>query len=275
MCRVSIILPTYNRGHCIQRAVESVLRQSIHDYELIIVDDASTDDTEEYIRSLSDGVVRYIRLSQNVGAGAARNAGIRAARGEYIAFQDSDTEWVGNKLEKQLRYMDSQDESVAMVYSPYKMIYTDHILIYPSQDVPMEEKSGNILCSLLEHPLIGTPTMLIRREVMNKLGGFDPAMRALEDYELSIRIAETYKIGIIDEVLLISHNEKDSISNNAEGYIDTSFYLLQKHRSLFDQYDMTMTYLNQLSRYAVRYQLLNYYVKRLQEIFWNPERSDK
>ena len=223
MCRVSVVLPTYNREHCIGRAIESVLRQTAKDYELIVVDDASTDGTEKYMRSLTVRNVRYIRLPDNVGAAAARNAGIWEAKGEYIAFQDSDTQWTEDKLEKQLRFMENQEASVAMVYSPYQIIYPDRTLIYPSLDVPIKEKSGDILRSLLEHPLVGTPTILARRNVLTELGGFDPSMRALEDYELSIRIAEAYEIGIVDEVLLISHNEQDSISNDAERYIRSSF----------------------------------------------------
>lgn len=274
MCRVSIILPTYNRKKRIARAIESVLRQEIQDFELIIVDDASDDGTEQYIHSLPEQHIRYIRLPQNAGAAAARNAGIQIAHGEYIAFQDSDTEWVTDKLEKQLRYMDFSGGDVAMVYSPYKIIYPEYALIYPGFDVPLEEKCGHILRSLLEHPLIGTPTMLIRKRILDELGGFDPGMRALEDYELSIRIAERYQIGMVDEVLLISYNGRDSISNNVEQYIDMSFYLLQKHRKLFERYDMTMTYLDQVSRYALRYQALDYYVQCLQKVFWDGEKSD-
>lgn len=269
MCKVSIILPTYNRRHCLAGAVESIMRQTYQDYELIIVDDASTDGTEEMIDLLlkSDARIRYIRLEQNAGASAARNAGIREAVGSYIAFQDSDTEWMEEKLEKQVEYLDTLDDSVAMVYSPYQKIYQNHTLIYPALDVPLTEKSGHILPSLLEHPLVDTPTMLVRKDVLEKIGGFDAGMRAVEDYELSIRIAKDYQICITDEVLLLSYDEEDSLSNDIVKYIQYSFYLLRKHRELFKQYDMTITYLNQLSRCAVQHHQLDFYVQCLQEIF--------
>lgn len=264
MCKVSIILPTCNRRHCIARAIESVLKQTFQDYELIIIDDASTDGTGEYIQSLQNRQIKYIPLLQNVGAGAARNIGIEKATGEYVAFQDSDTVWVADKLEKQVAYLDSLETSVAMVYSPYKRIYRDYSIVYPALDVPLEEKSGYMLKYLLEHPLVDTPTMLIRKNVLAELGGFDLHMKALEDYELSIRIAQKYQICIIDEVLLFSYNESDSISNDSVRYIQNAFYLLKKYQNLFRQYDMTITYLNQLSQYALQYNQLDWYVENLQ-----------
>lgn len=266
MCKVSIILPTFNRKYCIAQAVESVFRQTWQDYELLIVDDASMDGTEEYIRKMSDERVKYIKLPQNVGASGARNVGIRNASGEYIAFQDSDTQWMDAKLEMQVAYMEEADPSVAMVYSPYKRVYQEYSIVYPSLDVPLEEKSGYILPFLLDHPLVDTPTMLVRKNVLTELDGFDAAMRALEDYELSIRVSQKYRIGIIDEILLLSHNEGDSISNDAAGYIRSSFYILKKHRALFDQYNMSVAFLNQLSEYAMRYQQLETYMECLQQL---------
>lgn len=268
MCKVSIILPTYNRKYCIARAIDSIFHQTYTDYELIIVDDGSTDGTDEYVNALSkkDGRIRYIRSTRNAGAAEARNIGIREAAGRYIAFQDSDTYWVETKLEKQVAYMDTADSMVAMVYSPYKRIYSDYSIIYPSLDIPIEKKSGNILQLLLENPLVDTPTMLVRKEVLNEIGGFDSEMRTLEDYELSIRIAKQYQIHIIDEVMLFSDNKEDSISNDASAYIKNSFYLLQKHKELFKQYDMTMIYLNQMSQYALQYQQLEMYMAYLQKL---------
>lgn len=267
MCKVSIILPTFNRKHCIKKAVESVLRQTWQDFELLIVDDASTDGTEEYVRLFPDGQINYIKLSQNVGASGARNIGIRNARGKYIAFQDSDTQWTDTKLELQVAYMEKADPSVAMVYSPYKRIYQDYSIVYPSFDVPLEEKSGDILPFLLEHPLVDTPTMLVRRSVLDELDGFDDSMRALVDYDLSIRIAQRYRIEIIDEILLLSHHEGDSISNDAAGHIRSSFYILKKHRALFEQYGMSVAFLNQLAEYAMQYQQLELYMECLQQQF--------
>ena len=99
---ISVIIPTYNRAHLISRSAKSVLAQTYPDFELIIVDDGSGDNTEEIIEALADPRIRYLRHESNRGVSAARNTGIRAARGDYIAFQDSDDEWLPQKLEKQL-----------------------------------------------------------------------------------------------------------------------------------------------------------------------------
>ena len=101
---ISVIIPTYNRAKLLPRAVESVLNQTYQDIELIIVDDGSTDDTMEWVRGIKDDRVRYAQLNHQ-GACAARNHGISIARGEYIAFQDSDDIWFMDKLEKQLAFL--------------------------------------------------------------------------------------------------------------------------------------------------------------------------
>lgn len=96
---VSVVIPTYNRAHLVGRAIQSVLNQTYQDFEIIVVDDGSTDNTEEVVKSFNDPRIRYIRHDQNRGGSAARNTGIKMARGEYIAFQDSDDEWLPEKLE--------------------------------------------------------------------------------------------------------------------------------------------------------------------------------
>jgi len=97
--RISVIIPSYNRANTIGRAIQSALSQSYQDFEIIVIDDGSTDHTEEVIRSFQDSRIRYIRHNRNRGGSAARNTGIHAARGEYIAFLDSDDEWLPQKLE--------------------------------------------------------------------------------------------------------------------------------------------------------------------------------
>lgn len=101
---VSIVIPTYNRARFLGRLVRSVLNQTYKNFEVIVADDASTDDTAEIIKTFKDDRIRYIRHESNAGAAAARNTGIKASRGEYVAFQDSDDEWLPEKLEKQMAW---------------------------------------------------------------------------------------------------------------------------------------------------------------------------
>ena len=114
---VSVIIPTYNRAHLIGRAIRSVLDQTYQDWELIVVDDASTDDIPGIVKGFTDGRVKYIRHDENKGAAAARNTGIQAARGAYIAFLDSDDEWLPEKLERQVQAFESSDAQVGVIYT--------------------------------------------------------------------------------------------------------------------------------------------------------------
>ena len=115
--KVSIIIPTYNRADVITRALNSVLAQTETNYEVIIVDDASTDETKQIIESYLDPRIRYLRHDKNKYAAAARNTGMEKATGQYIAFLDSDDEWVPTKLHAQLQIMDSRDDSWGCIYS--------------------------------------------------------------------------------------------------------------------------------------------------------------
>ena len=119
MPTVSIIIPTYNREQLLGRAIKSVLAQTYQDFELIIVDDGSTDNTERLVKSFNSEKTRYIRHRKNKGPAAARNTGIRSAKGDYIAFQDSDDEWMPEKLEKQMRAFTTAPPEVGVVYTSY------------------------------------------------------------------------------------------------------------------------------------------------------------
>ncbi len=115
--KVSVILPTYNRAHLIKRAIQSVLDQTYQNFEIIVVDDGSTDNTEEQVRSFNNPKIRYIRYNENKGAAFARNAGIKASRGDYIAFQDSDDEWFPHKLQRQMEAFKNASPEVGVVYT--------------------------------------------------------------------------------------------------------------------------------------------------------------
>jgi len=122
---VSVIISTYNRAHLIGRAIQSVLNQTYQDFEVIVVDDGSTDNTEEIVKSFNDPRIRYIRHEKNKGAAAARNTGIKAARGKYIAFQDSDDEWLPEKLEKQMKVFENAPPEAGVVYTDMQRINED------------------------------------------------------------------------------------------------------------------------------------------------------
>ena len=160
---ISVIVPTYNRGTLLGRAIRSVLEQSYRNIEVIVVDDASNDNSDMIIKGFSDKRLFYIRHDRNMGGAEARNTGIKAAKGEYIAFQDSDDEWVKDKLEKQIQVFNSANENIGVVHSGFLIVSDNSSQYMPTGDVL--KKEGNVYEHLLSENFVGTPTLLVKREV--------------------------------------------------------------------------------------------------------------
>lgn len=224
---VSVILPTYNRAHVVGRAIRSVLEQTYEDFELIVVDDGSTDGTEEVVRSFDDPRIRYIRHAQNRGGAAARNTGIRAARGEYIAFQDSDDEWLPEKLEKQMRIFENSSPDVGVVYTAFYLNKNNMKIRIPSSKITITD--GNIHCELLKGNFVSTPTAVIRKNCFERAGMFDECLPRFQDWELFIRLSSLYLFRYIDEVLVNAFYSLDSISANNDALLKAYNLILDKH----------------------------------------------
>lgn len=213
--KVSIVLPTYNRTNLVGRAVESILEQTYQEFELIVIDDGSIDDTENVIKSYEDERIRYRKLEQNYGPAHARNVGISYAECEYIAFHDSDDVWRREKLEKQMKVMRNAPEEVGMVYGCCKyhglLGETDY---FPRREIEAEKKQGFIYPKLLEENLIGMPSLLVRRECIGQVGMFHEGFQSLEDYEWILRLGRQYEARYIDEVLVDVYAQEGSINRN-------------------------------------------------------------
>ena len=164
--KVSVIIPTYNRAHLVGRAIRSVLNQTYQDFEIIVVDDGSTDNTEEVVKSFNDPRIRYIRHEENKGAAAARNTGIKAAKGKFIAFQDSDDEWLPKKLEKQMEAFDNASPKVGVVYTGFWSI-EGNVKRY-SLNKEIVHKEGDIHSQILQGNFIGTPAAVVKKACFKK-----------------------------------------------------------------------------------------------------------
>ena len=228
--KVSAIIPTYNREKLVPRAIQSVLDQTWQNFELIVVDDGSTDRTEQVVSGFTDDRIRYVRLDKNSGVSHARNIGIESAQCEYIAFQDSDDEWLPEKLEKQMQVMLQAPETVGMVYC--RMAGDNRAgkrRVCPPQDRKADELQGDMLLPLMIQNVVGTPSMLIRRACLEQVGGFDEGLRCLEDWELVLRIAEKYELGFVEDILVRIHYSEGSVSSEYTGYIETRCYMIAKY----------------------------------------------
>lgn len=191
---ISVVIPTFNRMETLPRAVESVLNQTYQNLELIIVNDGSSDETSNYLDSIKDPRVRHISTA-NQGVSMARNVGIGLAKGEWIAFLDSDDEWEKAKLAEQLK-----------LSTEYKIIHSDEIWIRNGLRVNQMKKhaksGGWIFQKCLPLCCISPSAVMIHQDVFQAVGLFDPAMTVCEDYDLWLRIAKSYEIGFVAKPLI-------------------------------------------------------------------------
>lgn len=228
---VSVVIPTHRRDHLIRNAVQSVLDQTYRDLEIIVVDDCSNDNTEIVVRSIGDSRIRYIGLEKNKGAPAARNKGILAAKGDYIAFQDSDDAWHPQKLEKQMTAFMNAPPEVGVVYTGFLRVNGEEQEYLPYAWV--KKKEGNILNELLRGNFVTTPAMVVRKACFEKVGLFDERLPRLQDWELAIRLAQQYEFKFISEPLLTQPYTPDSITSDRGARIRALEIILSKHLHLF------------------------------------------
>lgn len=228
---VSVVIPTYNRAKLIGKTLRSVLGQSYDNFEIIVVDDGSTDNTKDVVNKFKDERIRYIRHEKNKGAPTARNTGIKAAKGEYIAFQDSDDEWLPQKLEKQMKAFENAPQKLGVVYTGLTKIVDDTKEYIPYSWVA--QKEGDIHKELLKGNFIATPSIVVRKECFEKVGMFDRKLPRLQDYELALRLSKYYEFKFIDEPLLISPGIIDSISTSEAARIKALEIILKKHLNDF------------------------------------------
>ena len=231
--KVSVVIPTYNRAYILKRAIDSVLNQTETNLELIVVDDGSTDNTKEVVESYSDVRVRYIHGGENSGPGRARNIGAQKAQGDFVAFHDSDDEWMPEKLEKQLVVYEANPEA-GMIYCSFIKYFPDKEVYFPPKDMPVEMKHGDVFGTLLFRPLIGTPMMFIPKSVWDEMGGFNENLRCFEDWELGMRIAKKYSILLIDEPLVKVYASEDSLILDSARAIEADFYMMRTNMEYYN-----------------------------------------
>jgi glycosyltransferase involved in cell wall biosynthesis len=205
---VSVVMPAFNCERYIAECIDSVLEQTYQDFEIIIVDDGSTDDTVKIISQYKNDRIRLFNQS-NSGSGSARNYGVKQASGEWVAFIDADDIWLPDKLHKQLEHCSKLAWSHTDLYF--------HGSVYPRHTKATEftsKHSGFILNKLLVENFIGTSSVVIKKEIFQEFGGFNTELRALQDWDLWLRIAEKYQVCYIDQPLVYYRVHSSSVSRN-------------------------------------------------------------
>jgi GT2 family glycosyltransferase len=249
---VSVVLPAYNRADTIAAAVESVLAQSFRDLELIVVDDASTDGTVAAVRAIADPRLRLVESPKNAGASAARNRGIREARAPWVAFQDSDDEWLPGKLERQMARLTAPGAEFVAAYCGMIVIGSPdpdapatgrpEVRYVPPAKIPATALEGRIEGLLVRHSVISTQMLVARRAVLEEIGGFDESLPILIDWECALRLAQRGPIACVDEPLVIQRFSPNSLSLAAAKRQTTRMAIIEKHRALFERHPRALAY---------------------------------
>ncbi|MDH4232118.1 MAG: glycosyltransferase [Nitrospirota bacterium] len=223
---ISVIIPTYNRAERLQHAMASVLRQTCGDFELIVVDNGSTDNTREIVTNTRDARIHYISHPTNCGAAVARNIGIRGAKGEFIGFLDDDDEWLPCKLEKQLDTFRNSRSNVGVVYSGSSII---------------SDRSGRTIHSFASHSpghkdidflrtvTFSTSVPLIRKSCFLDVGLFDETLPGAQDKDMWIRLAKHYEFGFVPEILVKRYIHGEQISADLKIKIEAKEKIYRKY----------------------------------------------
>ena len=226
--KISVIIPTYNRGNIIENTIKSTLNQTYKNLEVIIIDDGSTDNTKEIIDKFDDKRIKYIKINENLGGSNARNIGIKHATGRFISFQDSDDIFYPNKLELQFNNMINQNSNLD--FCKIKVIYNNSYYNFvPNEYQEKKIIRRKIFSDLIAHGnFISTQSILVRKKFIEKYL-FDINMPRLQDYDVILRMIPNVKISYTRKVLVELHIQKDSIQNSNEKLIKAIYILLKKN----------------------------------------------
>lgn len=224
MPQISVIIPAYNAEATIAETIESVQRQTVSDFELIVIDDGSRDRTQEVLANISEPRLRVFQ-EENGGVATARNRGFARATGEFIAFLDADDLWTPNKLEQQLAALQRQPEA-GVAYSWTYYIDQQSQALYPGMQPAYE---GNIYGELLlANVLANGSNPLIRRVAIDRAGGFDPALSAAADWDFYLRLAAQFPFVVVPEYQILYRQSSGSMSAKVEAMKAEILFVLER-----------------------------------------------
>lgn len=236
MPKVSVVIPTCNRPYLIKRTLDSVLKQSFQDFEIIVVDDGIKESAEEAVKSYNDARIKYIKHEVNKGGGAARNTGIKNAIGEYIAFLDDDDEWALEKLEKQVKAFETCENKVAVVFCGVRILYDEGKI----EKIVLPNESGivNPFNRILHKCYIWTSAMMAKRSCLEE-EKFDVAFTKNQEWDLQLRLAKKYNFYAINDhlVTLNVQGEGEHMGGlkNIDNIIRGFERLVEKHKTDYEK----------------------------------------
>lgn len=229
---VSAIITTHNRLELLKRAVESVYAQTYPDIELIVVDDASTDGTKEYCASQS---FQTIRIGESRGGNHARNLGIKAAKGYYVAFLDDDDVWLPEKIEKQVQIIENKDCELVNGGRLVELIEGESVKYI--EYLPSQDHCGDMSRKILQAICTTTSIILVKRQALLDVGMFDENLKFWQEYELTIRLAQRKPFYFVNEPLItyrLDLKDKNRLTNKFYEWKRTVKQIHDKHKALYD-----------------------------------------
>jgi glycosyltransferase involved in cell wall biosynthesis len=232
---VSIVMPTFNRQAFLPSTVQTVMEQTLQDWELIIADDGSDAPVLEYLASLeNDRRVRLLRLPHSGNPGVSRNAGIAAARATFVAFMDSDDLWAAHKLERQLAQLAAEPDR-AWCYSAFAVVDGNNVPPASERNRPWTPHSGHIFAEIVRCTAsICTPSVVVRKELLTKVGAFDPTIDVAEDYDLWMRLALESPVCVVDEPLVRVRRHPENLRRPLAAPYTARDYSLRKLADTLD-----------------------------------------
>jgi glycosyltransferase involved in cell wall biosynthesis len=236
---ISIITPTYNRRTALARAIRSVQRQSLTDYEHIIVDDGSNDDTEQFVREIGDERIRYHRFTEWRGANCARNAGIEMARAQWLTFLDSDDEYLPHRLAAIERAISSSASDLLLSSFTTMKRGRERTAVNPDALLAATELEELLV---MHGVFIAGSSITVRKRTLDRVGGFDPALMRMQDRDVLLRLSRHCGARLLAGVDWVKHPSADSISGNRQGYVAALGNLFAAHPRLSEHYRAALGY---------------------------------
>jgi len=236
MTKVSIVIPTYNREDTIGRAIESALKQTYEQFEIIVVDDGSTDETPEIVKQYNDDRIRYVRYTPNEGQNHARNVGLQNAQGEYISYLDSDDKFLPRHLEVAVKNLEQLPDEFAGVVTGHRDDLGEEV-------VEKEVYDGRVVYEDLINDMYakigGLSLLTFRRGILDTIGYHDENVTKCTDLDFYLQILGEYNLFGINETLCYRYKQEDSVSINAKNIVDGEQVIINKYSDKLTKFNIS------------------------------------
>lgn len=275
---ISVIIPTYNRANVLERAINSALKQTHQNLEVLVVNDGSTDNTSKTVNNFDDRRINYFQHNSNKGANTARNLGIRKSNGQYVAFLDDDDYWHKRKIELQLKKFRESEDDVGIVYCKVAVVRKNKKKFVTTPDI-----EGYVFKDALRMELNEAinSSMLFRRYYLQKVMPLDESLPGAQDTDLVIQLSKFCRFKYVDKILVFKESSEKSINSSVNKDVGRVM-VLKKHSKLYDKFFpstkrslLGMSYLSSGKKRIRKEDFFKGFLDFLKAVFYSPLRFVK